>query len=996
MRRASRLTRFLLAAAAALLLACEGPSSGADEDAGGGDVASRDASSSDVGRADLPRGDDTLGGGHDVPDGPEVSLDAGRDAGDTHVPGGFDPHHRTGFVGAADLLAFAGPAQDPAQVKFVTTGFAAAAPQTFFQDPTFYSLHDEWYWYHLMNGQPVPGMDHHAPVPGLSFPTIAAVTAYCQGLPPACTAIGLGFAGTRLYSADFYSLAMTDPRELGVGSILHLPPDDRRPLAGELWLFQLEYQDRADAATVARFFDLLEAALPADVGPQLRWLARSTPQARLAAELRAGGGPLAERVATYEDIVPAGAAEVYNPGLVAGFVEIVAAGGPVMALAPDRIVVLADIPDELPPVAGIVTAVPQTPLAHLNLLAQSRGTPNAFVAGVLDDPRLSDWQRLHVPVAVWMSAGGVVRWQQLSTAEWQRYVQLRDGLPPSQVAVPPVDLSQAPYTLDPADHGLADVPDLTPLVGGKAAGMTALLDTPGVTPPDTPLAITVRAYADHVARLEPEIAALLADPLFANDARVRLLALEGEEAFLDAWGDTPAWRAWVAALAALPNASPALLATVAAGGLQRRVRDLPVPAGLLATLAAALRAQFADLAPTQGLRFRSSSTAEDIEGFNGAGLYVSSTGFLDPPAGEARDLAHGLTRTWASYWNFAAFEERRLAGIEHLSGRMGILVHARFDDDAELLNGVYTLTLVRPDTVVLEANAQRGATSVTNPERGILPEVARVVVDHGAAPRIERVQRSTLAPDRWLLDDARLLELLAVSRPLAERWLDRMNEEWPAPQQRSTLVLDFEFRHTAAGWPTRAAGAPYPSRFIIKQARPLEAPVRVPETVGRLPIPRDLLAAATRIDQRVCRGAYFTLVTFDVYAGGEGSLFAYDREPFTPFVQWAFDRAIPGLAITAGQRVWLDHTQFTWVGHPFLHHGPWDLSCELRPSATATAGFASFSIYEWGSWDIADADGHWFRPEGNEAPCVRAAVLETPGDYLRGRFAAAAPPPGER
>lgn len=982
-RRGHRLLGLGVALIVLAAVACEG-GAGAGGDARVGDGGGRDSAAGDT----IEPGDGAIA------DGPAADAAEPADAPDAPDGdrGGFDPHHRTSFRDGADLLAYAGDQPAPAQVKFVVTGFPTAAPQTFFADPGFFQLHDEWYWWHLLNGQPVPGLDRHDPVPGLSFATIAEITAFCQGLPPECAAIELSFAGERLYSAEFYDLALdTEPRELGLGSLVHYAPAAGRPLPEELWLFELEYQDGADEATIGRFFALLEAALPADVGPRLRWLARSQRQVSLAAAIRAGGGPYAARVVTYDDLVVPGAAAVYNPGIVAGFVRMVEPGAPVMGLAADEIPVLADIPDELPPVAGIVTAVPQTPLAHLNLLAQSRGTPNAFVAGAATDPRLTEWARFRVPVAFWAAAEGV-RWQPLSLAQWRQYLELRDGQAPRTVAVPPVDLETAPYVVDLGPLGLADVPALTPLVGGKAAGVAALIEADGFTPPDWPLAVTVRAYAEHIAPLEPAIEALLADPYFRSDARVRLLALEGEEAFLDTWGDTPQMRAWVAALLADPAAGADLVALIEAGGLLRRVRAQAVPPAVLATLTTALRAHFADLAPSQGLRFRSSSTAEDIEGFNGAGLYVSSTGFLDPPPGEDRTVADALRRTWASYWSFAAFEERRLAGIDHLSGRMASLVHARFDDAAELANGVYTLTRTAPDTAVMVVNTQLGAVSVTNPDGEALPEVV-AVSDDGAGPRIDRRQRSSLAPDRWLLDDEQLLALFAASVPLAERWLAQVNAEWPAPQRRSTLVLDFEFRWMEAGWPALRSGAPFPRRLIVKQARTLEAPLRVPEEVARLPFPRDLLAEATRIDQRFCRGDWFTLLTYELYTGAPGGLFPYAREPFNAFVQWQFEQAIPGLDVAAGDRVWLDHTQFEYIGHPFMHHGPWDLSAELRPEAAATAGFASFSIYQWGDWDIADAAGHWFRPPAdNEAPCGVATLLASPEDFLRGLYPAADPP----
>src|SRR5690606_5976059 len=46
-------------------------------------------------------------------------------------------------------------------------------------------------------------------------------------------------------------------------------------------------------------------------------------------------------------------------------------------LGPSVIVVTDDVPNDIPFVGGLITEAFQTPLAHVNVLSQSRGTPNA-------------------------------------------------------------------------------------------------------------------------------------------------------------------------------------------------------------------------------------------------------------------------------------------------------------------------------------------------------------------------------------------------------------------------------------------------------------------------------------------------------------------------------------------------------------------------------------------------------------------------------------------
>ena len=45
----------------------------------------------------------------------------------------------------------------------------------------------------------------------------------------------------------------------------------------------------------------------------------------------------------------------------------------------NEILVLNEVPVQLPPVAGIITTQPSTPLSHINLLAKGWGVPNAYI-----------------------------------------------------------------------------------------------------------------------------------------------------------------------------------------------------------------------------------------------------------------------------------------------------------------------------------------------------------------------------------------------------------------------------------------------------------------------------------------------------------------------------------------------------------------------------------------------------------------------------------------
>ena len=929
------------------------------------------------------------GGGGGIPDAAAAS-----DTADGDTPSSFDDRTAPSFPDVDAFFAWSDLDALPVQAKFVLTDFSSAdGGPAVYLDPSFYALHDEWYWFRLLNGEAIPGLDvpDVAPVAGLSFDSVAAVYETFAGLSTGEMPLDLTWVadGERLYSPAFYELSLWDePRFFGIGSVLWFPPEPERVVPEELWLFELEFVDYdVDEAQLTTFFQRLEATLPPAVAPDLRWLARSPPQEALAAAIASGGGPYAARTLTYADLVVPGDVEAYNAGIVAGYVRRLRKGelgG--SSVGPEDLVILEEVPDYLPPVAAIVTAVPQTPLAHLNLLAKSRGTPNVYVAGVFGDEALADWETWHKPAILKVDAEGVT-WKLITAAEYQGYLDL-DGV--VTLTIPQVDLAAIPYTVDLAVGGLADVSGHVPITGGKSAGFLAFNDFPTIAAPPTPLAITIRSYAEHLAAYRPIIEGLLTDPYFTADVRVRFLVLEGEDDFAaEHAGDAKA-LAWMEAFLLQHHPETFLGSVVALGGLKRALRDWPLDATFEATLTSTLEAHFAALAPAQGLRFRSSSTAEDVQGFNGAGLYDSNTGYLHPelqPADQQkRTVAWALLKTWASYWSFEAFEERRLAGIDHLSGNMGVLVHPRFDDPLEAANGVITLFLAREPAGARRAmivNVQDGAVSVTNPDPAdpTAPEIVEVSAIGGAAPAIDRVQPSSLvAPGAVVLDDAQLLELFAWTDGLTAAWLDQVNTAWPPAQQRSTLVLDFEFKRMAAGWPALASGELLAERTVLKQVRTLDSAIRAPDEVQALPVPRDLLEQVDSAAHVACTAAADLTVAADLFWTDPAQDWALDYavHPLVATLEITLSAAAPALGLDAGHQVTLDHTHL--VVSPLGAGDELAFEAALSPEAAATAGFDAVRFVAGGEWRLAAGAAE---AAGDGLACTSTAWLASPGQYLQ-------------
>ena len=202
---------------------------------------------SSVHRADLPIWARTLVG-------LGAALWVGCSEPQTPTESRFTGHSVERFESVDELLAFGDKGVVPVQVKFVLPRFDEQSPgRAHLLDPNFYQLHDEWYWFHLLNGQEIEGVDE-APVEDLSFDTIEAVYARYSGVPRAELPLDLKWIsdGSRLYSPRFYELGLWDiPRQLGLGSILHYPANPNRVAPGDLWLFELEY---SDASVIAQAF----------------------------------------------------------------------------------------------------------------------------------------------------------------------------------------------------------------------------------------------------------------------------------------------------------------------------------------------------------------------------------------------------------------------------------------------------------------------------------------------------------------------------------------------------------------------------------------------------------------------------------------------------------------------------------------------------------------------------------------------------------------------
>jgi len=335
------------------------------------------------------------------------------------------------------------------------------------------------------------------------------------------------------------------------------------------------------------------------------------------------------------------------------------------------IVLLNGIPIDIPVVAGIITTEFQTPLSHINVLSHNRGTPNMALRDGWTNARLDGLLNKLVYLRVTLDSFYI---REAGLQEAQFFWSQKEPHTPHILALDTV-------TSGLVDLAQADLNSVS-LIGGKAANFAELakiiISGYGPLPlPEGYFAIPFYYYCRHIKKygLDVFIDSMLNDTVFQTDV---------------------VWR------------QQQLLR------LQDSIKKCPLDTTLIRLVKERVRA----LSNYQNIRFRSSTNAEDIEGFNGAGLYDSFTGTLNDPD---KPIDKAIKKVWASLWNFSAFEEREYFKIDHRTVAMGILVHRSYP--AEAANGVViTKNLYNPYNPAITINVQIGEISVVSPEEKYFPD----------------------------------------------------------------------------------------------------------------------------------------------------------------------------------------------------------------------------------------------------------------------------------
>ncbi len=307
-----------------------------------------------------------------------------------------------------------------------------------------------------------------------------------------------------------------------------------------------------------------------------------------------------------------------NTGRAVGRLHIIDKLDDTVEIGSNEIVVLKELPITLPPVRGIIVAKPSSPLSHVNILARGWDIPNVYIKDA--DVLLRDKDTF-----IWEFTADQTEYS-FKPADID--LLRTDFVSPDQ-QVPPVDLSVkrlAPLKELRAKNSIA--------YGSKSANLGQLMNsniTPAVVPDG--FSIPFYWYEEFFTRnkFDRQIEDWQIDDNFVHNPRYRREKLDEFRARIVAGEFDPALRAeiikkWKTQLGGKP------------------------------------------------VFIRSSSNAEDLPNFSGAGLYSSV-----PNVRDEDKLIEAVKKVWASLWNFDAYEARVRNYVSQTDVHMSALVQVGVD-----------------------------------------------------------------------------------------------------------------------------------------------------------------------------------------------------------------------------------------------------------------------------------------------------------------------------
>lgn len=291
----------------------------------------------------------------------------------------------------------------------------------------------------------------------------------------------------------------------------------------------------------------------------------------------------------------------------------------------NEIVVLNEVPIQLPPVAGIILAQPSTPLSHINLLVKGWGVPNAYIKNA--HQLLKEFDGWWVSFETRRDTYVIKRADLGQVKEYQQRMASRPDLikPRSDLTVTRIALLSQQRARDVIAYG------------GKSANLGEMMRArlPGIIVPSG-FTVPFFYYDQFISEnnLDESIHEMMNDQKFVHDPVYRRRRL---------------------------------------ADLRERIQNGALNDQLRGEVLRLVHTQFSG----KGLFARSSSNSEDLPNFSGAGIHSSV-----PNVKGDHQLIEAIKTVWASLWNFEAYEARERAGIDHSQVYMAVLIQEGINADS--------------------------------------------------------------------------------------------------------------------------------------------------------------------------------------------------------------------------------------------------------------------------------------------------------------------------
>ena len=286
-----------------------------------------------------------------------------------------------------------------------------------------------------------------------------------------------------------------------------------------------------------------------------------------------------------------------NTGTTVGRVHIIDKLDDTVEIGDNEIIILKELPQNLPPVRGIIVAKPSSPLSHINILAKGWGVPNVYIKDA--DKLFREYDTYVYKLEATLTDYKLTR----ASAEEVK----TDFASPDQ-QIPPVDLEVKRL------GGLRQMRKKDSVIyGSKAANQGEIIAArvPGIIVPDG-FSVPFHWYAKFMKEngFDRQIAEWQDDLEFVHNPRVRRQKLEE---------------------------------------FRNKIQQAPFDPQLRIQIIQRWRTQLGG----RPVFIRSSSNSEDLPNFSGAGLYSSV-----PNVRTTDKLIDAVKKVWGSLWKFEAYEAR--------------------------------------------------------------------------------------------------------------------------------------------------------------------------------------------------------------------------------------------------------------------------------------------------------------------------------------------------